>query len=290
MTGFARAGGGAGARAWSWEARSVNGRGLDVRLRLPSGHDAIEPPARAAVAERFQRGSLSISLNLVEAPEGGAWRVNEAALDHAVEAARRLKARLPEAVLSVDGLLALRGVLETGEATESEEERAAREAAMLTSLAQALDALRKARREEGLRLQALLEERLVEIARLAADARLAAAAQPAALRARLKDQVEALLAASPGLSEERLAQEAALLAAKADIREELDRLDAHVAAARDLLKAGGAVGRRLDFLSQEFNREANTLCSKSSDVALTRIGLDIKAAIEQLREQAANVE
>jgi len=272
MTGFARAGGGAGARAWSWEARSVNGRGLDVRLRLPSGHDAIEPPARAAVAERFQRGSLSISLNLVEAPEGGAWRVNEAALDHAVDAALRLKARLPEAALSIDGLLALRGVLETGEATETEEERAAREAAMLSSLAQTLDALRKARREEGLRLQALLEERLAEIARLAADARLAAAAQPAALRARLKDQVEALLAA------------------KADIREELDRLDAHVAAARDLLKAGGAVGRRLDFLSQEFNREANTLCSKSSDVALTRIGLDIKAAIEQLREQAANVE
>ena len=290
MTGFARAGGGAGARAWTWEARSVNGRGLDVRLRLPSGHDAVEPAARSAAAERFQRGSLTLSLNLVEASDGAAWRINEAALDHAVDAVRRLKARLPDVVVSADGLLALRGVLETGEPTESEEERAAREAAMLASLAQALEGLREARREEGRRLQELLERQLVTIAGFAAQARATAAAQPEALRARLRDQVATLLEASPALSEERLAQEAALLAVRADVREELDRLDAHVVAARELIAAGGAVGRRLDFMAQELNREANTLCSKSSDVALTRIGLELKAAIDQFREQAANVE
>ena len=290
MTGFARAGGGAGARAWCWEARSVNGRGLDVRLRLPSGHDAIEPQARAAAAERFQRGSLTLSLNLVEAPEGAAWRINEAALDHAVEAVRRLKARLPELTVSADGLLALRGVLETGEAAEGDEERTAREAAMLASLGQALDALRQARREEGRRLQDLLLGQLEAIAGFAAAARATAAAQPEALKSRLRDQVAALLEGSPALSEERLAQEAALLAARADVREELDRLDAQVAAARELIAAGGAVGRRLDFMAQEFNREANTLCSKSSDVALTRVGLELKAAIDQFREQAANVE
>jgi uncharacterized protein (TIGR00255 family) len=290
MTGFARAGGGAGARAWSWEARSVNGRGLDLRLRLPGGHDAIEPAARAAAAERFQRGSLTLSLTLVEAPEGAAWRINDAALDNAVEAVRRLKQRLPEAVVSADGLLALRGVLETGEPAEGDEERAAREAAMLASLAQARDALRRARREEGRRLQDLLERQLEAIAGFASEARATAATQPAALKARLRDQVAMLLETSPPLSEERLAQEAALLAVRADVREELDRLDAHVAAARELIAAGGAVGRRLDFMAQEFNREANTLCSKSSDVALTRIGLELKAAIDQFREQAANVE
>jgi uncharacterized protein (TIGR00255 family) len=181
-------------------------------------------------------------------------------------------------------------VLETGEPAEGDEERAAREAAMLASLAQALDALRRARREEGRRLQDLLERQLEAIAGFASEARATAATQPAALKARLRDQVAMLLETSPPLSEERLAQEAALLAVRADVREELDRLDAHVAAARELIAAGGAVGRRLDFMAQEFNREANTLCSKSSDVALTRIGLELKAAIDQFREQAANVE
>lgn len=290
MTGFARAAGGSGPWTWTWEARSVNGRGLDLRLRLPSGYDSLEPAARAAAAERFQRGSLTLLLNLDEAAEGAGWRINEAALEQAVAAARALKERLPEAALSVDGLLSLRGVLETGAPPEAEPERAAREAAMLASLIEALDALREARRAEGRRLQALLESQLAEIARLSREARATAAAQPEALKQRLKEQVAALLEAAPPLSEERLAQEAALLAVRADVREELDRLDAHVAAARELIAAGGAVGRRLDFLAQELNREANTLCSKSADVALTRIGLEVKAVIDQFREQAANVE
>ena len=296
MTGFARA---EGVDApdlhpglhWAWEVRSVNGRNLEVRCRLPPGFEALESAARAAVAERFKRGKVALTLTLARGGEPPRARINRELLDQllalAAEYAGKGKAEAPR----LDSLLAVRGVVEVVEEAEpSEEQRAIRLARMTDTLARALEALAAMRHEEGGRLAALVGQHLDAIEGLRQRAGATAAAQPAALKARLKAQVDALLEASPALPEERLAQETALLVTKADVREELDRLAAHVAAARKLLAEGGAVGRKFDFLCQEFNREANTLCSKSADVELTEIGLDLKAAIDQLREQVQNIE
>ena len=294
MTGFAESIGGHGDMAWRWEAKSVNGRGLDLRLRTPPGLDGIEAPARKLASSRFTRGSLQVSLT-VEPQEGArGLKVDAVALAAAVKLAREIAMDTGLAPARVDGLLALKGVIVADDAAPLDEvARAHRDAAILESLAAALDALVAARRSEGAKLQAMLTSQLDEIASLVTDAGALAATQPAALKQKLQDQMRELLAG--GLPEERLAQEAALLAARADIREELDRLAAHVTDARALLKDGpnegnGGVGRKLDFLSQEFNREANTLCSKSSDIALTRVGLALKAVIDQFREQSQNVE
>ena len=289
MTGFSRVEGTAGGHAWTFEVKSVNGRNLDVRCRLPAGFDALEQKIRSAFAQRLKRGNVSVALTVTRQAAGTRIRVNRDILDQLLALARELEGEgmgRPH----VDGLLSVRGVLETVEESESEEERAALEAAMLASLEEALDRLAEARSGEGARLTGALTGHLTEIERLTASAAASAALQPDAVRARLRAQVEALLESAPALSEERLAQEAALIAAKGDIREELDRLSAHVAAARELLEGGGPIGRQLDFLCQEFNREANTLCSKSSDMELTRIGLALKVAIEHLREQIQNVE
>ena len=290
MTGFARASGAHRGRSWSWEVRSVNGRGLDVRMRLPPGADALEGPARAAAAERLKRGSVTVALQSNLAGEPARYRVNTKMIDEMLKLARRFKGKVAAGKPRLDALMAVRGVVEQVEETESDAEREARQALMLKSLGEALKALAAARAAEGKRLEKMLVDRLGEIDALVVNAGATAAAQPQAIKARLKERVAELMAAQPALPEERLLQESALIAARADVREELDRLIAHVAAARELLKRGGAVGRQLDFLCQEFNREANTLCSKSSDMELTRIGLDLKTAIEQLREQAQNVE
>jgi uncharacterized protein (TIGR00255 family) len=289
MTGFAESSGGHGGLAWRWEAKSVNGRGLDLRLRTPPGLDGIEAPARKLAASRFTRGSLQVSLTVE--PQDGArgLKIDAAALAAAVKLAREIAAETGLAPARVDGLLALKGVIVADDAAPLDEmARAHRDAAILESLAAAFDALLAARRSEGAKLQGMLTAQLDEIAALVTEAGALAAAQPAALKQKLMGQMQELLAG--GLPEERLAQEAALLAARADIREELDRLAAHVVDARALLKAGQGVGRKLDFLSQEFNREANTLCSKSADIALTRVGLALKAVIDQFREQSQNVE
>jgi len=217
-------------------------------------------------------------------------RVNRAALEQVLALARELAREIDAAPPTVDGLLALRGVLDGGEEELDTAARERREAALIASFRQAIDALGTMRRAEGARLGLVLQERLDDIAKLVAAAESSAAAQPEAIRQRLRTLIAALVEAVPAMSEERLAQEAALLVARGDIREELDRLHAHIAAARELLAEGGAIGRRLDFLCQEFNREANTLCSKSADVELTRTGLALKAAIEQLREQVQNIE
>ena len=290
MTGFARASGAHRGRSWSWEVRSVNGRGLDVRMRLPPGADALEGPARAAAAERLKRGSVTVALQSNLAGEPARYRVNTKMIDEMLKLARRFKGKVAAGKPRLDALMAVRGVVEQVEETESDAEREARQVLMLKSLGEALKALAAARAAEGKRLEKMLVDRLGEIDALVVSAGATAAAQPQAIKARLKERVAELMAAQPALPEERLLQESALIAARADVREELDRLIAHVAAARELLKRGGAVGRQLDFLCQEFNREANTLCSKSSDMELTRIGLDLKTAIEQLREQAQNVE
>jgi uncharacterized protein (TIGR00255 family) len=290
MTGFARTDGHADGFSWVWEIKSVNSKSLDLRFRLGAGFEALEVPVRGLVADRVQRGALTVNLTVTSAAAAGAIRVNRAALAEVAALAAELVEQHGAAPPRADGLLALRGVLESGEAEESDELRELRHTALLASARQAVDRLVAARREEGARLDSVLAARLGEIGALTEEADATAALQPDAIKTRLRSQLALLLEATPALSEERLAQEAALLAAKSDTREELDRLKAHVAAARELLKAGGAVGRRFDFLCQEFNREANTLCSKSSDLALTRIGLGLKAAIEQLREQVQNIE
>jgi len=293
MTGYARAEGRDTQVNWVWEAKTVNGRGLEIRCRLPFGHDALEVAAREAVGRKLKRGNLQLSLNVSRVTEAPALRVNHELLNQILTLVDGIGASHQNiAPARWDGILSIKGVLEQAEAEQEDAEavRAARETAMKVTLEQALDQLAAMRLSEGARIERVLLDQLDEIAILAERAGATASLRPEAVRERLRHQVAAVLDSVPGLPEERIAQEVALIAVKADVREELDRLRAHVAAARDLIAEGGAVGRKLDFLSQEFNREANTLCSKSSDVELTRIGLDLKAVIDQFREQVQNIE
>jgi uncharacterized protein (TIGR00255 family) len=290
MTGFARRQGSSGDFLWAWELKCVNGRNLDVRCKLPSGFEALDGFVRAACAERLKRGSLSINLIVDDKQAAPTFKVNEAALAQLGTLLDGLKGKIDAAPPRLDGLIGLRGVLEVEEQVVAPEVQEKRLKAMQADFAAALGDLQRSRLEEGGKLNAITRQHLSEIERLSKAAAGAAAAQPAAVRARLARQIAELLPPVVTLSEERLAQEVALLAAKADVREELDRLAAHVAAARGLLDQGGAIGRRLDFLCQEFNREANTLCSKADDLALTNLGIELKASIEQLREQAQNIE
>ena len=290
MTGYARKEGGDGLVTWTWEVKSVNGRALDVRCRIQSGYEALEPVARGLTQKHCTRGNVQASLNVNRGKAPRSFRLNREVLDRILEVISEVEGAAHSAPPRLDGLLALPGVLEMLDEEETKEQLDIREAAMEEDLILALEALTAMRRGEGARLKSLVTAHLDEIARLTEAAGDCASARPEALRERLRKQVDELLQASPALPEERLAQEAALLATKADVREELDRLRAHVAAARELVGQGGAVGRRLDFLCQEFNREANTLCSKAGDVTLTRVGLELKAVIDQLREQVQNIE
>lgn len=289
MTGFARIEGGQGALHWALEAKSVNGKSLELRCRLPPGFEATESVLRQAAQKALVRGNVQVNLQLDRGESRARLTVNQVVLDELLALAARLRAA-GAAPPTADGLLALKGVLETQEEAESEETVAARERALAADAERLFAHLAEVRQREGQALQATLLGHLETLARLVDAAAGAAAAQPAALRQRLATAVQELLAASPALPEERLAQEVALLVLKADIREELDRLTAHVAEARRLIAGGGAVGRKLDFLCQELNREANTLCSKSPDLELTRIGLEMKGTIDQVREQVQNVE
>jgi uncharacterized protein (TIGR00255 family) len=289
MTVFARADGAAPRVQWVVEARSVNGKGRDLRCRLPQGLDGLEPAIRAAVEARITRGNVNVALNLTRTETTGSLRINRDLLAQVLELAREIAG--PDAPPpSIDTLLSVRGVIDSGETQETEEERAALEKSIAATVTVAIDRLVTARTAEGAHLATVLTGHLAEIERLTDAAAATACLQPEALRARLRQQIAALMDAVPALAEERLAQEAALLISKADVREELDRLRAHIAQARAMLADGGAIGRRLDFLCQEFNREANTLCSKSADVDLTRIGMELKAVIEQFREQVQNIE
>jgi uncharacterized protein (TIGR00255 family) len=291
MTGFARAAASDDRFAWTWEARSVNGRSLDVRCRIAPGFDQLESPARAAAAKRFNRGNINLTLGIERKAGTARVVVNREVLDQVLALVKDLEGKVNAAPPRLDGLLAVRGVVETIEETgEDEDVRTARDAAMLKTLETALHQLQAVRDAEGRALAGTLAAHIDEIELLTREAGSHAAAQPAAMKARLEAQLAELLGGQPALPPDRLAQEVALLATRGDVREELDRLVAHIAAARALLTDKGAVGRRLEFLAQEFNREANTLCSKSADVALTQTGLGLKAVIDRLREQAANVE
>lgn len=290
MTGFARAEGQHDGFGWAWELKSVNGRGLDIRTRAPQGFESLEPLVRQKLGEALKRGNVNVSLAVERRAGEAGIRINRAVLDQVLALQTELAGRVDAAPPRLEALLAVRGVVEAGEEEADEEARAARDADILAGLEQAVRAMVASRLEEGARLAAMLTGHLDRIEELTTQARALGSVQPAALKVRLHQQVAELLEASPALNEDRLAQEAALLATKADIREELDRLQAHIAAARRLLAEGGPVGRKLDFLSQEFNREANTLCAKSNAVELTGIGLDLKAVIDQLREQVQNIE
>ncbi len=290
MTGYARTDGSNEDCAWVWEVKSVNAKGLDVRSRLGQ-FDNLEPKVREYAQARFQRGNISVNLQVSWARPTTIYQVNLEVLDQMQGAMADIQARFPDsAPPSIDGLLGLRGVVETGEAVLDEDRRVILEQAFMADLERALDHLAEVRGAEGAHLHQVIENQLANINDLRGQSEALAATQPDAIRTRLAAQVMELIDTVPALPEERLAQEAAMLMLKADVREELDRLAAHCEAASALISDTGAVGRKLDFLCQEFNREANTVCSKSADIELTRVGLELKAVIEQMREQVQNVE
>ncbi len=291
MTGFGHADGEYAAFRWAWELRSVNGRGLDVRIRIPSDLSALESTIREKTAQKFKRGNIQISLQLSRSTGGETQiKINHEALQQVLSVLAEIENQSGLAPSTASGILNIRGVVEQVEHIEAEEEREKRHAAILKSFETALADLFASRAAEGKRLHAVVSGQVDEIARLTSAAEGRAGNAVTLLRQRLSEQLATLLGNISALSEDRLAQEVALLATKADIREEIDRLNAHVANAQSLLIDAGPVGRKLDFLIQEFNREANTLCSKSPDTELTRIGLDLKVQIEQLREQIQNIE
>lgn len=289
MTGFARRDGSVSGYRYAWEIRSVNGRGLDLRIRVPSGWDGVEAKARARSGEALSRGNVTASLQLSREGASSTFRIDTALLDALVETARRYGTIDGLRPASVDGLLAVKGVVEVVESQPDEEERQAIETALVDAYAATLKDFVAARRQEGKALAAVLGSQIGEMERLVAEVEVMPARTPEAIRARLEEQL-AILVARDDLDPARLNQEAALIATRADVREEIDRLKAHIGQARELLTSPQAVGRRLDFLSQEFNRETNTLCSKSNDTGLTRIGLQLKAVVDQFKEQVQNVE
>lgn len=294
MTGYARTQGGDGRRRWVWEARSVNGRNLEVRCRVPPGFDRLENPARAATGGKLKRGNVALSLTLTSEAATKPLRINRDLLAELGVLVEEVRKGTGATAPTADGLLRVRGVIEEeDQGAESEEALAALDASIMRTLGEALQALADARAAEGKSLAGVLDGHVEEIEGLCRRAAERAQAQIGLVRQRFDSQLGELLARTPALSEERFAQEVALLVGKADVREELDRLTAHIAQARNLLheaRPDNPVGRKFDFLCQEFNREANTLCSKSADIELTRIGIDLKGAIERMREQVQNVE
>ncbi|MBT4711239.1 MAG: YicC family protein [Alphaproteobacteria bacterium] len=288
MTGYGRAEGAADGVAWAWEIKSVNGRGLEVRSRLGNGFEHLEPEVRKRAAGLLGRGNVSVSLRVSRTGGDRQVTVNRDLLGQLLDAARDVAGDGPPP--SVDALLAVPGVIEITEPIPSEEDREALDIALMADLDRALVALAAARGEEGGRTGEVLSGHLDTIARLTDAAGKSAATQPTAIRDKLIERINGLIDGEAAIDPERLAQEAALLAVKADVAEELDRLVGHVAGARELLEKGGLVGRQMDFLSQEFAREANTLCAKSADAELTQLGLELKAVIDRLREQVQNLE
>lgn len=294
MTGYARAQGADDRRRWVWEARSVNGRNLEVRCRVPQGFERLENPARTAAGGRLKRGNVALSLIITSEGKAKPLRINRALLAELGALVEEVRKSTGAVAPTADGLLRVRGVIEEEEqVTEDEEALAALDKALMRSLDETLQALATARAGEGKALATVLDGHVGEIDGLCRRAGERAQAQIGVVRERFTSQLGELLERAPPLSEERFAQEVALLVGKADVREELDRLTAHIAQARSLLheaRPDNPVGRKFDFLCQEFNREANTLCSKSADIELTRIGIDLKGAIERMREQVQNVE
>lgn len=290
MTGFARAQGVSGAWSWAWELKSVNGKGLDLRLRLPTGWDALEAGLKQAASRVLSRGNVNANLTMTRADSAVSVKINEDVLRAVATSLRTVAASLDAPPVHLESLLHLKGVMEVSESQDTEAERRAAEQAVTAGFERALADLAAMRVSEGAALGVVLGERLDAIATLTAAAEANPARKPEAIRAKMAEQIRVLLDTGANFDPDRLHQEALVIASKVDVREELDRLVAHVAAARAMLAEGGSVGRRLDFLAQEFNRETNTLCSKANDVSLTGIGLELKSVVEQFREQVQNIE
>jgi uncharacterized protein (TIGR00255 family) len=290
MTGFARSHGTSGPYAFEWELKSVNAKGFDFRMRLPPGWDDVELTARKRATELLSRGTVYANLTVKRSSAASTIRVNPDVLNAVVKIATELAGRIDAVAPSIDGLMAMKGVIEVAEPEADEAEDQAARVAVSAAFEQALASLVEMRKREGATLGDILTQRLNEIERLAAKAEVAPGRKPEAIRARLAEQIATLLDASDRFDSDRLTQEALMIATRADIREELDRIASHVSQARDLIGKGGPVGRRLDFLSQEFNREVNTCCSKSNDLELTNTGLELKNVVEQFREQVQNLE
>jgi uncharacterized protein (TIGR00255 family) len=290
MTGFARSHGASGPYVFEWELKSVNAKGLDLRMRLPPGWDELETFAKKRAAEVLSRGTVYANFNVRRVTPSSEVRVNEDVLASIVKVAGMLSGKIDAVAPSIDGLLAIKGVIEVVEPENDEAENNAAKEAASAAFDQALAHLVEMRRREGLALGQILLQRMDEIERLAKRAEAAPGRKPDAIKARLAEQIAALLESSDRLDPDRLNQEAILIATKADIREELDRIASHIAQAREMIAKGGPVGRRLDFLAQEFNREVNTCCSKSNDIELTNVGLEMKNVVEQFREQVQNLE
>lgn len=290
MTGFARSHGTSGPYTFDWELKSVNAKGFDFRVRLPQGWDEVETTARKRAAEALSRGTVYANLTVKRANAVSTIRINEDVLASIVKVAGELSGRIDAVAPSIDGLLGIKGVIEVVEPESDEAEDKVAAVAISTAFNEALFSLVEMRRREGETLGAILLQRMDEIESLVKRAETAPGRKPEAVRARLAEQIAALLEASDRFDADRLNQEAIMIATKADIREELDRLTSHIAQAREMIGKGGAVGRRLDFLAQEFNREVNTCCSKSNDLDLTNTGLEMKNVVEQFREQVQNLE
>ncbi len=290
MTGFARSHGASGPYAFEWELKSVNAKGFDLRLRLPQGWDELDAHAKKRAGELLARGTVYANLNVKRANAASTVRINEDVLSAIVKVAHELAGKIDAVAPSIDGLLGIKGVIEVVEPESNEDEDKAAKAAAAKAFDEALDNLVAMRRREGTSLGQILTQRLDEIEGLAKRAETAPGRKPEAVRARLAEQVAALLETTDRFDADRLSQEALLIAAKADIREELDRIASHLSQARELIGKGGPIGRRLDFLAQEFHREVNTTCSKSNDLELTNTGLEMKGVVEQFREQVQNLE
>lgn len=290
MTGFARSHGTSGPYTFEWELKSVNAKGFDFRMRLPPGWDDVELSARKRATELLSRGTVYANLNVKRSSAGSNIRVNGDVLAAVVKIAGQLAARIDAVAPSIDGLLGIKGVIEVAEPEANEAEERAARVAVAASFEETLTSLIDMRKREGATLGDILKQRLDQIEQLAGQAEKAPGRQPEAIRARLAEQIAALIESSDRFDSDRLNQEALLMATKADIREELDRIASHLSQSRALLDKGGAIGRRLDFLAQEFNREVNTCCSKSNDLELTNTGLEMKNVVEQFREQVQNLE
>jgi uncharacterized protein (TIGR00255 family) len=290
MTGFARSHGASGPYSFEWELKSVNAKGIDLRLRLPPGWDELEAHAKKRASEVLSRGTVYATLNVKRANAQSTVKINEDVLASVVQVASQLAGRIDAVAPSIDGLLAIKGVIEVVEPESDEEEDKAARTAATVAFDAALADLVAMRRREGATLGQILSQRMDEIAVLAKKVEAAPGRKPEAIRARLTEQVATLLETSERFDADRLAQEALLIAARADIREELDRIASHVAQARELIAKGGPIGRRLDFLAQEFHREVNTCCSKSIDIEVTNTGIEMKTVVEQFREQVQNLE
>ena len=290
MTGFARTQGQFEETSWVWELRSVNGKGLDLRLRIPNGFEALEVKSRNLLTQYFSRGNIQISLSMTQSSSASIPYVNQDAVSALLDAARELQGKVGGNLPSAAELMSMRGVVELSEKQLDDDAKDKLHLEILETLEEAAKALLAMRQSEGQAIAKVLEEQVEKIAQLHRDIEANDARSPEAIKRQLKMQVDKLVENNSEFDEQRLYQEVAILAAKADLQEELDRLVVHVKAAQDLLESDGPVGRRLDFLAQEFNRECNTICSKSNSAEVTSIGLDMKLIIDQFREQLQNME